>query len=133
MNEDISIPALSAASFTSKLKDLLKKHLQANKMTVAAAILIACEAVEVYSREKEKLAAVDKRKWAQLLVPEVIDVCVHNGYVSADKGDKLKKQLAAMADVLQHVIDVYCLIANQPALLQLEETVRGCCGLSARK
>lgn len=131
-----SVPnKMNVQSFAPSLKKALVSHLKNGQLTFASVVLIACTAVEEYNEHSGELAGADKKKWASVLIPEVISESVHNGYISRDQGDALLNQLTIAADVISSVIDAYVAIANSPALLQVQEAVRSCCAMlkSSRK
>lgn len=127
---------MNVQDFEQHVKASLEKHLDHAHLTVPGAVLVACDAVECFSRDNpdRALAGVDKKRIASVLVPTVISAAVHNGYLSREEGDHLEDQLNMGAGILGALIDTYVFIANQPQLLQIQaELKRRCVSCLGRK
>lgn len=126
---------MNVQSFEDSLKRCLQRHLKDGHLTVASAVLIACNAVEEASRalKDPKLKGVEKRKWASVLIPNVISESVHEGYISREEGDRLESELNACASIINGLIDAYVFISNQPHMLQIGAQLKTRCSACVGK
>ena len=109
------------------LKKLLAKHLKTEKLNFAKMILIACNAVEVFSADKANLHGEDKLKLALSHLPVIIKMSIDDGYITETEGLALQHRLETGADLAVHMIEVVVAVANNPTLANLEQQVVKCC------
>lgn len=97
---------------------------------VPAVVLMACHAVELYAAHSKEVHGQQKVRLALDSINTVIDQGVAQAALTQEEGDALKADIGKVGTIVNHLIDCYVVVANNPDLLRIQEQLAACCGKS---